>query len=289
MKLKSFYVVICLLLSVTFSTIWANEPPPRKEPKIALTLGEVQDELLVSVHEGRTHRALLTKLTNSQPTHLLVGFSNMGVIGLVGYPQLTGPNQFALFVRARHLFVSDQVALLNFECPMDSQSECDNAYRTSDAFLGHLNATIEMVKQKMTVEKLSIVGFGYGSINAVFAAEKLTPQSLILISPPDTYEKQATLTQSSYLRHPKLEKLGLRTMVFAHSGSGCTWTNFDNAARMSRGVAFIEVSGFSRVDSRDRSGCVNLGPHGMVGREREVGFATLNFVEGFEQVPSQIK
>jgi hypothetical protein len=119
MNLNKIKIFLSLGLLFTCSTVIAQD---RKEPRIALTLGEVHDELLVTVNNGRTQRALLTVLKDSKPTHLLVAHSNDGLIGLVGYPQLTGSNRNAPLIRARHLFVSENIALVQFECPRDTQN-----------------------------------------------------------------------------------------------------------------------------------------------------------------------
>lgn len=279
--------LLCLLL---LATQFASHASERREPKIALTLGEVQDELLVAVtKDDRTQRAMLTTLKGSKPDHLLVAFSNDGLIGLVGYPQLTGTNRNAPLVRARHLFVSDRVALVQFECPRDVQNQCENTYRRGPEIEEDFKRLLEMVSSKLTVTKVSVVGHGGGTVGAVYLSSKTPIETTILLSPPDPYHKSASLIGSQIFVDTPLKSLKSRVLVFAHEDSECSFANFENAARMSRDVTFVKVVGYSAIDNMMRGPCANLGRHGFIGRERQVGFATLNFIEGLGTPPVEIK
>jgi hypothetical protein len=261
----------------------------RKEPRIALTIGEVHDELLVTVNNGRTQRALLTILKDSKPTHLLVAHSNDGLIGLVGYPQLTGSNRNAPLIRARHLLVSDYIALVQFECPRDVQNECQDTYRTSDALVADVQVLLDMVKKKIAYTKVSHIGHLGGAVSAVVLSSKGGVDSTIILAPPDPYQDKARFTGAQVFRDTPLNALKSRVIVFAHEDTECTIANFENAKRLAKGVSFVAVKGYSAIDQATRAGCANLGRHGFIGREREIGFATLNFIEGVSTPPESIK
>lgn len=279
-------VLLSLCVPLIFVNAFAQD---RKEPRIALTIGEVHDELLVTVNNGRTQRALLTILKDSKPTHILVAHSNDGLIGLVGYPQLTGSNRNAPLVRARHLFVSDNIALVQFECPRDVQNECQDTYRMSDALLTDVQVLLEMVKKKIPFTKVSHIGHLGGAVNAAVLSSKGNVDATIILSPPDPYHNNAKFTGAQVFRDMPLNTLKSRVIVFAHEDTECTIANFDNAKRLAKGVSFVTVKGYSAIDSASRTGCANLGRHGFIGREREVGFATLNFLEGIGTLPESIK
>jgi len=262
----------------------------RREPKIALTLGEIQDELLVSVNKnGRTQRAMLTVLKDSNPTRILVAHSDNGLIGLVGYPQLTGTNKNAPLVRARHLFVSDQTALVQFECPRDVQNECEEAYRTSPEFYEDVENLLSMVKEKIDFSEVSHIGHGDGAVNVASLAKNGGVSSAVLLSPPNPWHKHSENQNGRIFRKLKLKDLDTRTLVVAHKYSNCGWADFDNAEKIADGVSLLPVSGYSAIDNKTRGNCANLGRHGFVGREREVGFAVLNFIEQTSDLPAEIK
>jgi len=261
----------------------------RKEPRIALTLGEVHDELLVGVNNGRTQRALLTVLKDSKPTHILVGHSNDGLIGLVGYPQLTGSNKNAPLIRARHLLVSDNIALVQFECPRDTQNECQDQYRRGDDLVSDVNFLLDMVKKKVQFSKVSHIGHLGGTVNATALAVRGGVDSIILLSPPDPYHQKATFTGARILQDVKLKDLKSRVLVVAHEDTECAIANFENAERLAKEVSFVRVTGYSAIDQASRTPCANLGRHGFIGREREVGFAVLNFIEGIGVPPKEIR
>jgi pimeloyl-ACP methyl ester carboxylesterase len=283
--------IALLVLSLALIPPLSAGATERKEPRIALTLGEVHDELLVGVTEtGRTQRAMLTTLKDSKPKHLLVAFSNDGLIGLVGYPQLTGTNRNAPLVRARHLLVSDEVALVQFECPRDVQNECEDLYRRGPQIEADFKYLLQMVAKKIPFEKISLIGHGRGTVGAFHLARVLPNVSnLVLLSPPDPYHKQASLFGSVIFTEAPLSSLKPKVLVFSHEGSDCSFANFDNAERMSKGVTFVKVTGYSAIDNAMRGPCANLGRHGFIGREREIGFATLNFIEGLKAPPPEIK
>ncbi|MEY4084154.1 MAG: hypothetical protein RL483_1523, partial [Pseudomonadota bacterium] len=235
-------------------------------------------------------RAMLTTLKDSKPKHILVAFSNDGLIGLVGYPQLTGTNRNAPLVRARHLFVSDEIALVQFECPRDVQNECENLYRRGPDIEKDFKHLLTMVNKKVSFESVSVVGHGRGTIGAFHLARvSENVKNLVLLSPPDPYHKAAEFTGSRIFVEAPLNSLKPKVLVFAHEDTECTYSNFDNAERMSKGVTFVKVTGYSAIDSAMRGACANLGPHGFIGREREIGFATLNFLEGLKTPPTEIK
>lgn len=285
--IKSIRTTLSLFLA--FSLSFAAFAQERKEPRIALTIGEVHDELLVAVNNGRTQRALLTILKDSKPTHILVAHSNDGLIGLVGYPQLTGTNRNALLIRARHLFVSDNIALVQFECPRDVQNECQDLYRTSDALASDVDFLLEMVNKKIPFTKVSHIGHLGGAVNAAVLASKGGVDTAILLSPPDPYNDKARFTGAKVFRDIPLNTLKSRVIVFAHEDTECTIASFDNAKRLAKGVSFVAVKGYSAIDQASRAPCANLGRHGFIGREREIGFATLNFIEGIGTPPELIK
>jgi hypothetical protein len=262
----------------------------RREPKIALTLGEVHDELLVSVNKsGRTQRAMLTTLTGSTPTRILVAHSDNGLIGLVGYPQLTGTNRNAPLVRARHLFVSDETALVQFECPRDTQNQCEEEYRTSKEFIEDVENLLAMVKEKINFTEVSHIGHGDGAVNVASMAKNGGVSSAILMSPPNPWHKHSETQNGRIFRTLKLKDLPTRTLVVAHKDSRCPWADFDSAEKTAKGVSLLPVVGFSSIDEKMRSDCANLVQHGFMGREREVGFAVLNFIEQTDDLPSEIK
>jgi len=254
-----------------------------------LTLGEVHDELLVTVNNGRTQRALLTVLKDSKPTHLLVAHSNDGLIGLVGYPQLTGSNRNAPLIRARHLFVSENIALVQFECPRDTQNECQDQYRRSIELVNDVNALLETVKKNVPFSKVSHIGHLGGAVNAVALASSSNVDSVVLLAPPNPYDQKAVFTGARIFQEIQLKDLKSKVLVVAHEDTDCKIADYDNSARLARGVAFVTVKGYSAIDQASRSACANLGKHGFIGREREVGFTTLNFIEGIGSPPKEIQ
>lgn len=286
MKLNQFRIFLCLGLALACFTSLAQD---RKEPRIALTLGEVHDELLVTVNNGRTQRALLTVLKDSKPTHILVAHSNDGLIGLVGYPQLTGSNKNAPLIRARHLFVSENIALVQFECPRDTQNECQDQYRRSADLTNDVNVLLEMVKKKVSFSTVSHIGHLGGAVNAVSLAKSGSVNSVVLLAPPDPYETRAAFTGARIFQEIQLKDLKSKVLVVAHEDTDCKIADYENSQRLARGVAFVTVKGFSAIDQTSRSACANLGKHGFIGREREVGFATLNFIEGIGSPPEEIR
>lgn len=276
----------CVGLAMVCSISFAQD---RKEPRIALTLGEVHDELLVTVNNGRTQRALLTILKDSKPTHILVAHSNDGLIGLVGYPQLTGTNRNAPLIRARHLFVSDNIALVQFECPRDTQNECQDQYRRSPDLGNDVNVLLEMVKKKVAFTKVSHIGHLGGAVNAVALAKSGNVDSVVLLAPPDPYEQRANFTGARIFQEVQLKDLKSKVLVVAHEDTECKIADYENSERLAKGVAFVTVKGYSAIDQASRAPCANLGRHGFIGREREVGFATLNFIEGIGTPPREIR
>lgn len=276
----------CVGMAMVCSISFAQD---RKEPKIALTLGEVHDELLVTVNNGRTQRALLTILKDSKPTHILVAHSNDGLIGLVGYPQLTGTNRNAPLIRARHLFVSDNIALVQFECPRDTQNECQDQYRRSPDLGNDVNVLLEMVKKKVAFTKVSHIGHLGGAVNAVALAKSGNVDSVVLLAPPDPYEQRAAFTGAKIFQEVQLKDLKSKVLVVAHEDTECKIADYENSERLAKGVAFVTVKGYSAIDQVSRAPCANLGRHGFIGREREVGFATLNFIEGIGTPPREIR
>lgn len=287
MKFNQFKkIFVYLTLALTCSTGLTQD---RKEPRIALTLGEVHDELLVTVNNGRTQRALLTVLKDSKPTHILVAHSNDGLIGLVGYPQLTGTNRNALLIRARHLFVSDDIALVQFECPRDVQNECQDQYRRSPDLINDVSVLLEMVKKKVAFSKVSHIGHLGGAVNAVALAKGGNVDSVVLLAPPDPYEQKAAFTGARIFQEIQLKDLKSKVLVVAHEDTECKIADYDNSVQLARGVAFITVKGYSAIDQASRAACANLSRHGFIGREREVGFATLNFIEGIGSPPKEIR
>jgi hypothetical protein len=279
-------VFVCLGLTLAVSTVF---PQDRKEPRIALTLGEVHDELLVTVNNGRTQRALLTVLKDSKPSHILVAHSNDGLIGLVGYPQLTGSNKNAPLIRARHLFVSENIALVQFECPRDTQNECQDQYRRGTDLVNDVNVLLEMVKKKVSFSTVSHIGHLGGAVNAVALAKSSNVDSVVLLSPLDPYEKQAAFTGARIFQEIQLKDLKSKVLVVAHEDTDCKIVDYSNSERLARGVAFVTVKGYSAIDQASRTACAYLGKHGFIGREREVGFATLNFIEGIGSPPKEIR
>jgi hypothetical protein len=281
-----FFLVLTALLFAQQAAFSAE----RREPKIALTLGEVHDELLVSVNKsGRTQRAMLTTLTGSTPTRILVAHSDDGLIGLVGYPQLTGTNKNAPLVRARHLFVSDQTAIVQFECPRDVQNECEEAYRTSPEFYEDIENLLQMVRKKINFTEVSHIGHGDGAVNVASIARNGGVSSIVLLSPPNPWHKHSENQNGRIFRKLKLKDLDARSLVVAHTSSNCGWADFDNAKKIADGVSLLPVSGYSAIDNKTRGDCTSLGRHGFMGREREVGFAVLNFIEQTDDLPSEIK
>ena len=279
-------LALALLVLISSSAIAQD----RKEPRIALTLGEVHDELLVAVNKsGRTQRALLTVLKDSKPTHLLVAHSNDGLIGLVGYPQMTGSNKNSLLIRARHLFVSDSVALVQFECPRDVQNDCQDLYRRSDALVEDVGALLEMVKKKIDFSRVSHIGHLGGAVNAAVLAGKGGVDATVLLAPPDPYHDKAAFTGARAFLDLPLRDLKSRVLVVSHEDTECPIASHDNSERIARGVAFITVTGYSQIDQANRRPCAHLSMHGFIGREREVGFAVLNFIEGIGSPPKEIK
>jgi hypothetical protein len=286
MKFNHLKIFACWGLALACSTGLTQD---RKEPRIALTLGEVHDELLVTVNNGRTQRALLTILKDSKPTHILVAHSNDGLIGLVGYPQLTGANRNAPLIRARHLFVSENIALVQFECPRDTQNECQDQYRRSDELVNDVNVLLEMVKKKVPFSQVSHIGHLGGAVNAAALAKNGNVDSVVLLAPPDPYEEKAAFTGAKIFREVQLKDLKSKVLVVAHADTECKIADYENSERLAKGVAFVTVKGYSAIDQASRAACANLGRHGFIGREREVGFATLNFIEGIGSPPKEIR
>lgn len=286
MKINQLKKFVCLGLTLAFFTALAQD---RKEPRIALTLGEVHDELLVTVNNGRTQRALLTVLKDSKPTHILVAHSNDGLIGLVGYPQLTGSNKNAPLIRARHLFVSENIALVQFECPRDTQNECQDQYRRSADLTNDVNVLLEMVKKKVSFSTVSHIGHLGGAVNAAALASNGNVDSVVLLSPLNPYDKQAALTGARIFQEIQLKDLKSKVLVVAHEDTECKIVDHANSERLARGVSFVTVKGYSAIDQANRTACAYLGRHGFIGREREVAFATLNFIEGIGSPPKEIR
>jgi predicted alpha/beta hydrolase family esterase len=187
------------------------------------------------------------------------------------------------------LFVSENIALVQFECPRDVQNECQDQYRRSDALENDVKALLEMVKKKIPFTKVSHIGHLGGTVNATTLSTKGGVDSTILLAPPDPYNEKAKFTGASVFKETPLNTLKTKVLVIAHEDTECLIAKYENAERLAKGVAFVTVKGYSAIDQASRAGCANLGRHGFIGREREVGAAVLNFIEGIGTPPKEIR
>ena len=104
-----------------------------------------------------------------------------------------------------------------------------------------------------------------------------------------TLNQAAVFTGAKIFQETQLKDLKSKVLVVAHEDTECKIADYENSERLARGVAFITVKGYSAIDQASRVACANLGRHGFIGRERELGFATLNFIEGIGTPPKEIR
>jgi hypothetical protein len=152
-----------------------------------------------------------------------------------------------------------------------------------------VNVLLEMVKKKVSFSTVSHIGHLGGAVNAVALAKSSNVDSVVLLSPLDPYEKQAAFTGARIFQEIQLKDLKSKVLVVAHEDTDCKIVDYSNSERLARGVAFVTVKGYSAIDQASRTACAYLGKHGFIGREREVGFATLNFIEGIGSPPKEIR
>ena len=136
---------------------------------------------------------------------------------------------------------------------------------------------------------MSHIGHLGGAVNAAVLSSKGEVDSTILLSPPDPYNDHARFTGAAVFRDVPLRSLKSKVIVFSHEDTECVIAKYDSAKLLAKGVSFVTVKGYSAIDQASRAPCANLGRHGFIGREREVGFATLNFMEAIGSPPETIR
>jgi predicted esterase len=182
------------------------------------------------------------------------------------------PDASSYVVRARMHFRDQETAVVIVDAPSDVwRRGQDQHFRSSPDHMEDMRQVVADVKNRFPGARIYLVGTSMGTVSAARVGKTLGKEidgvvltSLISVGP-------MTLGGSDFDSYP------VPLLLVHHVNDPCQWTPYRFVKSLADRYPVIEVAG---GESAKDNGCGPMGPHGFLGREKEVAYEIKNWIHG---------